>query len=64
MGEIGGSQEYKGQRGTDKEKYLCMCVHTCMRTHTYTHTHTHTQIVQEPYLVYKGKGPNYAHEIP
>ena len=42
MGEIGGSQEYKGQRGTDKEKYLCMCVHTCMRTHTHTHTHTHT----------------------
>ena len=57
MGEIGGSQEYEGQRGTKKNTYVCAYTRVRARTHT------HTQIVQEPYLVYKGKGPNYAHEI-
>ena len=61
MGKIGGSLEYEGQRRTGKEKYPWTYLRA--RAHTHTHTHTHTQIVQEPYLVYKGKGPNYAREI-
>lgn len=57
MGKIGGSLEYEGQRRTDKEKYP----YSGMRARA--RTHTRTQIAQEPYLVYKGKGPNYAPEI-
>ena len=54
--KLGAAKSTRDRGGQTKKN-------TYVYTRVRARTHTHTQIVQEPYLVYKGKGPNYAHEI-